>query len=156
MKSLFVLSILLSVVSIASSAVTLTFVDTKTATVDIDALEMNFFSAWITIPIDVDRIISPTDSLVRPYVIDPPAPSDGLDWIYLSIAPTTDIFTPGPQFVIELTGPETFGLDSLAGDLTLWDDSGTTPLSVIPIVPEPATIILLGLSGLMLPKRKGH
>lgn len=134
---------------LAVAALMLNPVDLKTAQLYTDLTDP--VNCFLTIPSDVGYIVDPAPPIGVDTLLDQ---GDGLDWISVyNLSPLMNTFDP--IATITLTGPEFFGLESLAGDLTLWDETATTPLSIIPIVPEPATVSLLAIGGLtFLRKRK--
>lgn len=134
----------LGISSLADAALTLNQIDLKTATVETDSsLALGFY---LSIPSTIDYIIE----TAPPFEVGPIEDlGDGLDWIpVFSISPEPPI---GTLATFTLAGPEIFALGSY--ELNLWDDTATNNLSMITIVPEPATLVLLGLGGLLVRKR---
>ena len=144
-KTFFVIALcVLGISSLADAALTLNQIDLKTATVETDSsLALGFY---LSIPSTIDYIIE----TAPPFEVGPIEDlGDGLDWIpVFSISPEPPI---GTLATFTLAGPEIFAIGSY--ELNLWDDTATNNLSMITIVPEPATLVLLGLGGLLIRKR---
>jgi hypothetical protein len=130
---------------LANAALTLNQVNSKTATVETDSsLALGFY---LSIPSTIDYSIE----TAPPFEVGPIEDlGDGLDWIpVFSISPEPPV---GTLATFTLAGPEIFALGSY--ELNLWDDTTANNLGTLTIVPEPATLMLLGLGGLLIRKRK--
>ena len=131
--------------SLANAALILTQVDAKTATVVGDSQVTGFY---LSIPSTIDYTIDP----IPPLEIGPvEEPGDGLDWIPVFIA-SAELLPAGTLATLTLTGPEIFAIGSY--ELNLWDETATNNLGTLSIVPEPATLVMLGMGGLLIRKRK--
>ena len=132
---------------LANAALALNMENLDTATVLTDTVSP--VSCYLSIPSHIDYIIDPAP----PISIYFDGELDGLDWIYITNANPLIDPPAGILATLTLTGPEMF---AIAGpyELNLWDETATSNLGTLTIVPEPATLMLLGLGGLLIRKRK--
>lgn len=138
--------VIVAISPLANAAINLTQLDSKTAAVlSDDGMPPGGF---LSIPSTIDYIINP-----EPPIIVGPAEDwgDDLDWIPIINASPVPI-PAGTILTLTLTGPEIFAIGPY--DLNLWDETATGLIGSISIVPEPATLGLLGLGGLLIRKRK--
>jgi len=141
---------MITISPLANAGLGMNFEDIKTASIVSDAAHM--VSCYLSIPSDIDRIIQPSPPISVHFYEE----SDGLDWYYVYYTNPLADPVAGTLATVTLTGPEFFSMDPLiVGELTVWDETGTTPLVMTPIaVPEPATLALMAAGMLVLRRRK--
>jgi hypothetical protein len=159
-KSLVVVVALLVTASLANATLSLA-VNSSTQAALVSDTDLGY-NAYITVPTAIAHTFALTSKAGGSATIGASENyGDGLDWRFLTIAanPATSQFvSPGQQLLVDITAAGmTLSLTGNSNQLVqVWDSAGTTELAraYITAVPEPMTMALLGLGGLLLRKRK--
>jgi hypothetical protein len=163
MKKLLVLTLVLALTSGASAALTLVgepgapIEIGETATVTVQSTEDGSYSGWLEIK---DPAILSFGDIEFTAAGDPggnstaaaPAEFDGSMWIEFTVASfsPTDPILAGDHILVNVVGASEGAtqLSLYASDeVTLWDSADIT------VIPEPVTVVLLGLGSLFLRRR---